>query len=706
MDTSADEDPDPDPSNPLSLVRNIGVAAHIDAGKTTTTERILYYTGRTHKMGDVDDGTTTTDFDEQEQERGITIFSAAVTCPWREYTINLIDTPGHVDFTAEVERSLRVLDGAIVVFDSKEGVEPQSETVWRQARHYNVPCICFLNKMDKIGADFWMSLESIEKKLGVVAVPVQIPMGAESSFVGIIDLLSMKACYWDAATNGAKITEKEIPAEYLTEAKNWRHKLEERAAEHDDALMEKYISETPLSEDEIRRGLRKSTVAGLAHPVFCGSSLKFVGVQKLLDGVVDYLPSPLDRPPVEGHVSLDDATTIKRKPSRDEPFSALVFKIVAEKPLDLYYLRIYSGFLRSGTRVFNANTGEKENISRIFRMFAKRRDQLDEAGPGDIVACVGLKDAVTGHTLCDAKHTILLEKIAFPVPVISVSVEPKNTKDRDLLVETLKKLGRQDPTFQYHVDPETGQTLISGMGELHLEVLTYKLEKDFKVPVLVGRPRVAYREAITRASEAEGSFIRQTGGQGQYAVVRVRIEPFTPVEGGDPFDFRDETRGGELNREFVLAAQRGLHDCLGQGFLAGFEMLNVRATLLGGKQHEVDSSELAFEHAARIAFNEAVKNAGAVVLEPIMKMVVTTPEDYFGTINGDLASRRGLITDTEMRGNRRIIHVEIPLSETFQYATKLRTLSQGRAAYSMEPLAYQRMPENLQTELLKLHGYV
>ena len=704
MDSSAD-DPEPDPS-PLSLVRNIGVAAHIDAGKTTTTERILFYTGRTHKMGDVDDGTTTTDFDEQEQERGITIFSAAVTCPWKDYTLNLIDTPGHVDFTAEVERSLRVLDGAIVVFDSKEGVEPQSETVWRQARHYNVPSICFLNKIDKIGADFWMSVDSIKTKLDAIAIPVQIPIGAESTFEGIIDLVTMKAMYWDSATQGAKITETEIPAAHLDEAKKWRHSLEERVAEYDDALLEKYLHEQPMTEAEIRAGLRKATVSGAAHPVFCGSSLKYVGVQKLLDGVLDYLPSPLDRPPVEGHPDAESQDVIKRKPSRDEPLSALVFKIVAEKPLDLYYLRVYSGYLKSGTRIYNAVTGEKENISRIFRMFAKRRDQLDEAGPGDIVACVGLKDALTGHTLCDAKDPILLERIQFPVPVISVSVEPKNTKDRDLLVDTLKKLERQDPTFKYHVDPETGQTLISGMGELHLEVLTFKLEKDFKVPVLVGKPRVAYREAITRASEAEGSFIRQTGGQGQYAVVRVRLEPFEPAPGGEPFDFSNAVTHGALNREYIEAARRGLHDCLAQGFLAGFELLNIRATLLGGKQHDVDSSELAFENAARAAFNEAMKGAGAVILEPIMKMVVTTPEDYFGTITGDLSSRRGLITDTEQRGSRRIIHVEIPLSETFQYATKIRRLSQGRAAYAMEPLAYKRMPENLQTELLKQYGYV
>lgn len=702
-------------NSPLSRVRNIGVAAHIDAGKTTTTERILYYTGKTHRMGEVDDGTTTTDFDEQEQERGITIFSAAVTCPWKDHIINLIDTPGHVDFTAEVERCLRVLDGAIVVFDAKEGVEAQSETVWRQARKYKVPAILFLNKMDKIGADFFASLKSIEKRLSAHPVPVQIPIGADSTFEGLIDLIAMKAYYF-IGDDGGKVEERDIPDSLTDEVAFWRHNLEERVAEADDALMEKYLEGHALSPADIRKGLRKSTVSGNSHPVFCGSSLKHIGVQKLIDGVVDYLPSPLDRPPVTGMTSGEDSTIVSRKPDKDEPFAALVFKIVAEKPLDLYYLRIYSGTLRGNARAFNNNTGKKENLSKLYRMFAKRRDQIDVAVAGDIVVGVGLKDALTGHTLCDANKPILLEKIEFPTPVMSVSVEPKNTKDKDALVESLEKLSRQDPTFQHRINKETGQTILSGMGELHLEVLAYRLEHDFRVPVSVGKPLVAYRETVTRTAEAEGSFILKTATAPQFAVVKVRVEPLAAALGGvesgastagsdATFQFANAVPIGQLNSEFIDAAKRGIEDTLQVGTLGGFPVLNVRATLLGGQQSQSESTELAFENAARKAFEEAMKNAGPVLLEPLMKLEVTVPDDYFGSVSGDLSARRGIIQDTELRGHDRVIHAHVPLAEMFQYATKLRTLTQGRSSWSMEPLMYAAMPPGLQKELLKKYGY-
>jgi len=699
------EEDEPADTSPLAKVRNIGVAAHIDAGKTTTTERILYYTGRTHRMGEVDDGTTSTDFDEQEQDRGITIFSAAVTCPWKNHVINLIDTPGHVDFTAEVERCLRVLDGAVVVFDAKEGVEAQSETVWRQAAKYQVPRICFINKMDKIGADFAMSVSSIESRLAARPVPVQLPIGAEGKFEGLVDLLEMKA-YRFAGPQGDKLEVGEIPDHMQNEARLWRRRIEEAVAEQADGLMEKFLNDEALSPDEIRKALRQATLACEMNPVFCGSSLKHVGVQKLLDGVVDYLPSPLDRPPVTGVRSADDQTQVQRRPSEDEPLAAFIFKIVAQKPLDLYYLRIYSGILKGNTRIFNVNTGGKENLSRMFRMFAKRREPISLAGPGDIVAVVGLKEALTGHTLCDPRDTILLGQIEFPKPVLNVSVEPKNAKDRDVLDEALTKLERQDPTFAHRFSPETGQRILSGMGELHLEVLAYRLEKEYNVPVNVGKPLVAYRETVTRPGEAEGRFIRQTGTQGQYAVVQLRVEPFEPEPGKPSFDFVDATATGAIRPEFVAAVEVGARDCLQVGSLAGYEMLNVRATLLGGREHEQDSSEMAFENAARLAFEHAVRNAGPVILEPIMRLEVTVPDDYFGVVSGDLSARRGIIEDTELRHNHRVIQAHVPLAEMFQYATKLRTLTQGRSNWSMEPASYEPMPPNLQTELLRRYGYV
>ncbi|MFQ5500711.1 MAG: elongation factor G [Phycisphaerae bacterium] len=702
--TVEEEDGTADTSG-LAKVRNIGIAAHIDAGKTTTTERILYYTGRTHRMGDVDDGTTATDFDSQEQNRGITIFSAAVTCPWRDHTLNLIDTPGHVDFTAEVERCLRVLDGAVVVFDAKEGVEAQSETVWRQARRYRVPCICFVNKMDKIGADFFMSVASMEKRLDAGPVPVQIPIGAEDHFEGVIDLLEMQAVRF-IAEGGTRLDVGDIPADLLDTARQWRHHLEEKVAEHDDALMEKYLEEQSLTSIEIRPVLRRETIAGRLQPVFCGSSLKHMGVQTLLDGVVDYLPSPLDRPPVTGTRSMDDLTEIERRPDAAAPLSALIFKLVAEKPLDLYYIRVYSGVLKGNSRVFNINTGKKENLSRLFRMFAKRREQIDRAGPGEIVAGVGLKAALTGHTLCDANQPIVLERIEFPTPVLRVSVEPRNSKDKDALVDALGKLERQDPTFQHTINEETGQTLLSGMGELHLEVLAHRLAQDFGVPVNVGQPIVAYRETVTQAAEGEGRFIRQTATSSQFAVVRLKIEPFVPKRGHEPFDFTDASDEGLLRREYIEAVKDGVRDCGQVGPLAGYPLIHARVTLLGGEQHESDSSELAFETAARFAFDDAVKRAQPVMLEPVMRLEVLAPEDYFGIISGDLSARRGIIQDTEVRGSQRVIHAHVPLAQMFQYATHIRTLTQGRAGYSMEPHAYEPMPPALEKDLLRSYGYI
>ncbi len=697
---SSSEDPESVPAG-LRRVRNIGIAAHIDAGKTTTTERILYYTGRTHKMGEVDDGTTITDFDEQEQQRGITIFSAAVTCPWRDHTINLIDTPGHVDFTAEVERSLRVLDGAVVVFDAKEGVEAQSETVWRQADKYHVPRICFVNKMDKLGADFHQTVIEIREKLAGHPVPVALPIGAESSFEGVIDLLTMRAYFHDPAKLGSTISERDIPESMRDEVKHWRHLLEEKVAETDDALMEKYVHGTELTPDEIRAALRRATVTSKLHPVFCGSSLKYAGVQKLLDGVVDYLPSPLDRPAVTGQRGRDDKHVETRKPSPDDPFAALVFKIVAEKPVDLYYLRIYSGVLKTGVRLLNTNRDAKENLSRIFRMFAKRREQIDRAEPGDIVAVVGLKESLTGDTLSDSRHPIVLEHIEFPATVISVAIEPKSSADRDGLVDSLAKLARQDPTFKYRVDAATGQTLISGMGELHLEVLTHKLNKDFGVPVNVGKPRVAYRETISKPAEATGQFIRQLGGRGQYGVVTLRIEPYAPLHRDETIVFENQMRGDAIDHKYMPAIEAGVRDAALQGVLAGYEMMNVRAILLDGKQHDADSSELAFENAARIAFEEACKSASPTLLEPIMRLQIVAAEEHLGVLLGDVSARRGVITNTEQRGTSRVIHAEAPLAEMFGYATTLRSLTQGRASWTMEPMDYRAVPPEVQRRMLE-----
>ncbi|HEY3246334.1 MAG TPA: elongation factor G [Phycisphaerae bacterium] len=706
----------------LTKIRNIGIAAHIDAGKTTTTERILYYTGRVHRMGEVDEGTTTTDFDAEEQQRGITIYSAAVSCPWRDCTINLIDTPGHVDFTAEVERSLRVLDGAVAVFDAREGVEAQSETVWRQANKYHVPRVCFINKMDKIGADFFGSLQSIEERLHARPVPLQIPIGAESEFVGVIDLVPMKAVYYQVEELGARFEEQEIPPELIETARHWRHRLEERVAELDDSLMEKFVHEQPIGEPDLKAAIRRATIANKLQPVLCGSALKYVGIQRMLDAVCDYLPSPLDAPPVIAHSADGKDREVKLAPDPDGPFVALVFKIVAEKPVDLYFIRIYSGTLKTSTRVYNPATRGKENISRIFRMFAKKRDQLDEAVAGDIVAVIGPKDALTGHTLCDARHPVLLEPIVFPATVISRSIEPKSSRDRDKLGDALRALQRQDPTFTAAMNPETGQTLISGMGELHLEIIANKLMKDMNVPVNIGQPRVSYRETITAAAEAEGRFIRQTGGRGHYAVVRLRIEPRSEDSGfrvsatadlrqgsgraGVPPAsaiseiFENQIKGGAISAEYIPAIEAGVRDAALNGSLGGYPVVNWKVSLFDGAEHEVDSSELAFENAGRLAFNEAVAAASPVLLEPIMKVEVVTPEDYLGAITGDLNARRAVITDTRVRGQYCVIDAEVPLREMFGYVTTLRSLSQGRATSTMEPLRYAPVPERVAREIL------
>jgi elongation factor G len=532
-----------------------------------------------------------------------------------------------------------------------------------------------------------------------------VPIGAESGFEGVVDLIAMKA-YHFTGDQGSTVVELEVPDAVRAEAEKWRRSLEEKVAEVDDLLMEKYLEGQPFGEAEIKRALRRATIAAQINPVFCGSALKNIGVQKVLDGVIDYLPSPLERPPIEGVRSLDDHTPVLRHPSPAEPFAALVFKIVADKPLDLYYVRVYSGKLRNNTRLYNANTGEKENLSRMYRMFAKRRDQIEEAEAGDIIACVGLKSTLTGHTLCDPRDPVVLEKIEFPTPVISVSVEPKNTKDRDLLGDALDKLSRQDPTFRHSYDKDTGQTIISGMGELHLEVLAYKLGTDMHVPINVGQPRVAYREAITQVGEAEGQFLRQAAGQTQFAKVKLRVEPFVAAKGHAAFEFVNAAGSGEINHSYVAAVERGIRDSLQVGVLAGYEILNVRATLLGGEERPGESSELAFESAARIGFEAAMLKAGPVILEPIMRLEVVVPDDYFGIVGSDISARRGLIQDAEMRGRSRLIRAQVPLSEMFQYATKLRTLTQGRASWSMEPLTYEAMPFNLQQDLLRRHGYI
>jgi len=711
----------------LTKIRNIGIAAHIDAGKTTVSERVLYYTGKIHKMGEVHEGTAVMDFDEEEQKRGITINSAATTCPWdrngERYTINLIDTPGHVDFTAEVERSLRVLDGAVAVFDGKEGVEAQSETVWRQATKYKVPRVCFVNKMDKLGADFEFSFNSILERLGAPAVAVQIPIGQSSTFQGIIDLIRGVAIYYnmkDDKDKGKTQIEKPIPEEEMERFKKWRHVLEEKAAELDDHLTEKYLSGEAMTEQEIRAALRKGTIDFKCHPVFCGSALKYVGVQRLLDGVVDYLPSPTDLPPIHGHDVKDPEKTIERKLTPEEPFCGLVFKIVSDQHGDLTYVRVYSGRLEKGSRVLNATRNKRENISRMFQMHAADRNPIDIAEAGDIVACIGVKDALTGDTLCDQDHPIILEKPTFPEPVISMSVEPKTANDKQKLGEALTTLKREDPTFHANYDEETGQTIIAGMGELHLEILRMRLTRDHKVDVIVGKPKVAYKETITKtALNIRGKHVKQTGGRGQYGDCTINIEPFngTGPDGkaldadtlkklgwADGIAFENKVFGGSIPKEYIPSIEYGVRMAAKTGVLASYPLINAKVSLVDGSYHQVDSSQVAFELAGQLAFREACHKAGLTLLEPIMRLVVTTPEDFVGNVTGDINRRRGVIVNSEQRGNTRVVEAEVPLSEMFGYTTELRSMSTGRASSVMEPLKYSPVPTNVKNAILEEVG--
>lgn len=687
---------------PLEKTRNIGIMAHIDAGKTTTTERILYYTGVTYKIGEVHDGAAVMDWMPQEQERGITITSASTTCMWKDLKINIIDTPGHVDFTIEVERSLRVLDGAIAVFDASAGVEPQSETVWRQADKYRVPRIAFMNKMDKLGADFFMAVDSMVEKLGANPVAVQIPIGTEEKFRGSIDLVEMKAYYFDDETLGAKFVEDEIAAEYIEEAKKYRDKMIETLCDVDDRIMEKYLSGQEISAQEIRDAIRKGTIELKITPVLCGSSFKNKGVQMLLDAIVYYLPSPLDVPPVKGLNPLD-GTGIERKPSLDEPLTALAFKIMADPYMgSLTYVRVYSGVLASGSYVYNSTRNTKERVARIFRMHSNRREEIKEICAGDIGAIVGLKSTLTGDTLCDESNPIVLESIEFPEPVISVAIEPKTKADQEKLSLSLQKISQEDPSFRVSFNEETGQTIISGMGELHLEIIVDRLTREFKVGANVGKPQVAYKETIKLHAKSEGKFIRQTGGRGQYGHVWLDVEP---MERGRGFEFVNKIVGGTIPREYIPAIEKGVIEAMEGGVLAGYPVVDVRVTLFDGSYHEVDSSEMAFKIAASMAFKDACKKADIVLLEPIMDVEVVVPEDYMGEVIGDLNSRRGKIQSMEKRGKAQVIRAMVPLAEMFGYATDLRSKTQGRGTYTMQFSHYDEVPKNLTEQIIaKIKG--
>ncbi len=689
----------------MNKVRNIGIAAHIDAGKTTVTERVLYYAGKTYKMGEVHEGTAVMDYLEEEQERGITITSAATTFEWLDYTMNLIDTPGHVDFTAEVERSLRVLDGAVIVFDAKEGVEAQSETVWRQADKYHIPRLCFINKMDKLGADFHESVHSIATRLPSDPIAVQIPIGTESDFNALIDLVTMKVVKWRSETLGKESYEEDIPDDLLEEAELYRHDLIEKTADFDDEVMEKYLHNQDVTADQLRGAIRAGTLAGKIQPVLCGSALKYQGVQRLLDAACYYLPSPLEVPPVDGVDPKDHKKTLTRRPDADEPFSALLFKIISDSHGDLSFLRIYSGTLKTSTRVFNPGRNLKENISRLWRMNAKDRTREDSVQAGDIIAVAGLKKSMTGDTLCDPKAPIILEHIQFPETVISLAIEPMTTADKDRLALALVTLSREDPTFTSRMDDETGQTIISGMGELHLEIIKNKIQRDMNVDVRVGKPRVSYRETITIAAEHEERFIKQTGGKGQFAVVKLRVEPHTPEPNEPAIVVENKVREGNISKQYFAAIEEGVHQTAGSGVLLGYPILNVKVTILDGDEHPVDSSDIAFETAASIAFREAVTKAQPILLEPIMKLGVSTPEAYFGGVTGDLSGRRAVITDTTQHGEVRIIEARTPLAEMFGYATALRSLSQGRAnPTDFEPCGYEPVPAELAKKILDM-GY-
>ncbi len=680
----------------LERIRNIGIMAHIDAGKTTTTERILFYTGKVHRMGEVHEGSATMDWMVQEQERGITITSAATTCHWRDFHINIIDTPGHVDFTIEVERSLRVLDGAVAVFCSVGGVEPQSETVWRQADRYRVPRIAFVNKMDRTGADFYRVVQTIRERLGATAVPVQLPIGAEDNFRGIIDLVEEKAVFY-LDDLGAKQEVTAIPAEMQEEAAAAREKLLETLAEFDEGLLEKYLNGSTISPDEIRKVLRAATIAVKITPVLCGSAFRNKGVQLLLDAVVDYLPSPLDLPPMRGF-DPETGEELLRKPTSEEPFSALAFKVMSDPYVGkLIFIRIYSGELTAGSYVFNSSKNRKERIGRILRMHANHREEMKAVQAGEIVAVVGLKDTATGDTLCDEDHPLVLEAIKFPEPVISIAVEPKTKADEDRLSTSLVKLAEEDPTFRVTNDPETGQTIISGMGELHLEVIIDRLLREFKVEANVGKPQVSYRESITKPVKAEGKFIRQTGGRGQYGHVLLEIEP---QERGAGFTFVNKITGGVVPKEYIPAVEAGVKEAMLNGVLAGYPVVDVKVTIYDGSYHEVDSSEMAFKIAASMAFKEGCKKGEPVLLEPIMRIELVIPEEYLGDVLGDFNGRRGRVESMEPRAQAQIVRGTVPLREMFGYATTLRSLSQGRATYTMSFSHYSEVPANLAREII------
>jgi elongation factor G len=686
---------------PIEKYRNIGIIAHIDAGKTTTTERVLFYTGITHKIGEVHEGEAVMDWMAQEKERGITITSAATTCYWQDCQINIIDTPGHVDFTAEVERSLRVLDGGVVVFDGKEGVEPQSETVWRQADKYNVPRICFINKIDKEGADFYYSLDTIWNRLTPNAVAVQIPIGERGDFSGVVDLIKMKA-YSFSGEMGENVIEAEVPAEYAQKAKEWRDKMVEKISETDDSLTEKYLNGQEISQEELKKALRKATIETSLIPVFTGTALRNKGVQLVLDAVVDYLPSPVDVPSIKGMDINDIKKEIDVKYDDEAPFSALAFKVATDPFVgQLTFFRVYSGVLKAGSYILNSSKGEKERVGRILRMHANHREEVTEIYTGGIGALVGMKNTSTGDTLCDPENPILLESITFPEPVISIAIEPKTKADQEKMGMALRKLSEEDPTFKVNSDEETGQTIIRGMGELHLDIIVDRMKREFKVEANIGQPQVAYKETIKGSAEAEGKYIRQSGGRGQYGHCWVRVEP---QEAGKGFEFIDEIKGGIIPSEYIPAIQKGIKEALDNGVLAGYPVLDIKAAVYDGSFHEVDSSEAAFKIAGSMAVKEAMRRANPIILEPIMKINVITPEQFMGDVVGDLNSKRGVIREMNDRGEGnarvKVIDAEAPLASMFGYATQLRSMTQGRANYSMEFGHYSEVPKNVAEEIM------
>ncbi len=689
---------------PIERYRNIGISAHIDAGKTTTTERILFYTGVSHKMGEVHDGATVMDWMEQERERGITITSAATTCFWKgmegsfpEHRINIIDTPGHVDFTIEVERSMRVLDGACMVYDSVGGVQPQSETVWRQAVKYGVPRLAFINKMDRVGADFFKVFRQMRERLRGNPVPIQIPIGAEDHFQGVVDLVRMKAIYWDEASQGMKFEFREIPAELLDQAKEWREKMLEAAAEADEELMNKYLEGHELSEQDIKKGLRKRTIANEIVPMLCGTAFKNKGVQAMLDAVIEYLPAPTDIPPVTGE--LENGKEGSRKASDEEPFAGLAFKIMTDPYVgQLIFFRVYSGVVNSGDTIYNPVKGKKERIGRLLQMHANQRDEIKEVRAGDIAAAVGLREATTGDTICDPEKPIILERMIFPEPVISQAVEPKTKADQEKMGVALNRLAQEDPSFRVRTDEESGQTIISGMGELHLEILVDRMKREFGVEASVGKPQVAYRETIRKTVDSvEGKFIKQSGGRGQYGHVVLKVEP---QESGKGFEFVDAIKGGVVPREFIPAVEKGLKETLPNGVLAGYPVVDVKVTLHYGSYHEVDSNENAFKMAASIGFKEGMRRASPVLLEPMMAVEVETPADFMGNVIGDLSSRRGMLQGQEDVAGTMVIKAEVPLAEMFGYSTSLRSLTQGRATYTMEFKHYSEAPKNVADSII------